>query len=434
LDYHLKGPQVEPTASLWLDDVTHIRVPSLGAITNFSERTPTGPKDRLAVDFAADFPFDPANPQTGKLTQQLKVLLALQAERPNAPYPSDETFGDLTVTPLSRFLHLQPVPFGAIVDIGERTQTKIQNVLEQHLRIIPGPQDPDDICKAVDPTPSRRRGVPPVINEGRELARMFESETPGLYHRHALNWLLYNRPDVSPPRHARIWMALDATIYAALNAAWHYKWLRAPYSRLLRPYEFDQQQTPPRLKVLFDRAVNKCGEDPGAPRTCPEESPGTPRHPSWPSGHSTFSAAASHILEYFFSPDTLDTPDDELFAAVPSGRTDITNQKWIAAELRRLANNIGHARLWAGVHWLDDHIAGQKIGRSAAQAVIEQLERDCVPDFKLPNCPMMKDEEPPSDAKIQADAMRGGACVKDHDEIEQPPERGAGFVQTFGVF
>ena len=47
-------------------------------------------------------------------------------------------------------------------------------------------------------------------------------------------------------------------------------------------------------------------------------SPGTPRHPAYPSGHSTYSGAASEILSFFF-------PD-------------------YRADLDRLADNIGIAR------------------------------------------------------------------------------------------
>jgi hypothetical protein len=78
---------------------------------------------------------------TGKLDRQLQTLIDMAEDRPNAPYPGGETFGPTPdsqplVTPLSRFIHLQPIPFGTIMDIGERTQTKVFNVLEQHLRII----------------------------------------------------------------------------------------------------------------------------------------------------------------------------------------------------------------------------------------------------------------------------------------------------------
>lgn len=63
----------------------------------------------------------------------------------------------------------------------------------------------------------------PVIRTGRELARYFEEETPGLAHRLALTQLL-SQQMWSPPRQALAWAALDITIYSALLAAWHYKW------------------------------------------------------------------------------------------------------------------------------------------------------------------------------------------------------------------
>lgn len=55
--------------------------------------------------------------------------------------------------------------------------------------------------------------------------------------------------------------------------------------------------------VRDDGTYNKCGrflapiEDSDSYGLI---SPGTPRHPSYPSGHSTYSAAASAILRYFF--------------------------------------------------------------------------------------------------------------------------------------
>jgi membrane-associated phospholipid phosphatase len=52
--------------------------------------------------------------------------------------------------------------------------------------------------------------------------------------------------------------------------------------------------------------------------------PGTPRHPAYPSGHSTYSAAAAFTLIAFFPQ--------------------------YAEDLLRLADNTGVARLWAGVH------------------------------------------------------------------------------------
>jgi len=91
--------------------------------------------------------------------------------------------------------------------------------------------------------------------------------------------------------------------------------------------------------------------------------------------------------------------------------------------------------MWAGVHWLDDHVAGQKIGRSAAQAVIEQLKRDCVPDFVTQPC--NSTDMPPDNNQIAADANRGGPCAtapEPPDKIDLREQRGANFLRTFGTF
>lgn len=94
--------------------------------------------------------------------------------------------------------------------------------------------------------------------------------------------------------------------------------------------------------------------DPNVPGEVPDGSTikqrtlGTPRHPAYPSGHSTYSKAASDVLARFF-------PD-------------------LADDFARLAENIGHARFFGGVHWLSDHTFGQEIGAAVARCVIRQLD------------------------------------------------------------
>jgi hypothetical protein len=102
--------------------------------------------------------------------------------------------------------------------------------------------------------------------------------------------------------------------------------------------------------VLYDYNIKFNNGDivPGTKRTDPVPTPGTPRHPAYPSGHSTYSAAASTVLGCLM-------PDD------------------FEPSFKRLANNIGRARLWAGVHWRQDHLAGQLIGQTVGQLVIRQL-------------------------------------------------------------
>jgi membrane-associated phospholipid phosphatase len=243
-------------------------------------------------------------------------------------------------------------------------------------------------------------------------------------------------------------MGLDIAIYTALSAAWFYKW-RGRFGRLLRPSEY-AIRTQQKLTVHFDEVVNERGHDEGHNdrRACPRrpqgseawhpDSPGTPRHPAWPSGHSTYSAAATYMLEYFFSPDTLTTPDRKLFDKFPAGKASpelIREPGWIAAELRRLANNIGEARVWAGVHWVSDHVAGQRIGRSAAQAVIDTFRKDLICEHQAVKCDNANLPPPPSSQQLRADWQH---CRNnpdpEQDFVPQPMQADRqDLAQEFGV-
>lgn len=340
LPYRLDGAQVEPEAGWWGIPVLERELPRVVSVDTV----------RLLVEnpnspfFVPPYPRDPAF-----LRWEVAELAHLESLRDD-PTQVAGTFGttapandlpaeytDTTRLPVSEFIQLDPPPFGAIFNIATRRQFVINNINQQHLRR----------------QAFQSGSLPPVVRTGRELGRMFEAETPGLIHHNALHYLLYKRPEISPPRQARIWMALNTAIYSALNAAWYYKWA-APQSISYRqrPYEFDQNAT---FRVLYDDVVDNCGRFNKCPRPQPCPSPGTPRHPALPSGHSTYSAAASAVLSYFF-------PEER-------------------QELERLADNIGTARLWAGVHWRTDHVAGQRIGRAVAYLIIRQLQGDCVSRF-----------------------------------------------------
>lgn len=171
----------------------------------------------------------------------------------------------------------------------------------------------------------------PCIQTGADLARWFENDTPLLGGWMALNDLLvkHRRP---PTQQAFIWAALNAAIAAALLAAWHYKWME-PSSRLKpRPSEVCSA-----LTVLYANDVA------GAPIPNPNGYAGVPRHPAYPSGHSTVGGATAAILKRFF-------PDE-------------------AAELDNLADNSGLARMWAGIHYRADHAFGLALGAAVAGLV-----------------------------------------------------------------
>jgi len=345
--YGLRGPQIEPAASYWLLCPAPC-VPRITDITAITDN-PRSP---------CFFPPYPDEATTIREVAELKELACLRDD-PEALFsdePRQQRLG------LSMFLRLRQQPLGAVVNTLRRGDSLLPMGGPEMRRLA------IDACAQPRPdmglTPCSTDCVDeffPVIRTGRELARYFESETPGLAHRLALNYLIRDA-NLSPPYQALIWAALDVAIYSALSAAWCYKWLadadcdtpcgrfgRRPgrTSRRPRPYEVDYE-----VDVLYNREVNCTGSGDGERRTLPAPSPGTPRHPSYPSGHSTYAGAGSEILSYFF-------PD-------------------YAGEFTKLADNTGMARLWAGIHYRSDHLAGIRLGRCVARLIIRQIEESCV--------------------------------------------------------
>lgn len=180
--------------------------------------------------------------------------------------------------------------------------------------------------------PDQHKVGGPAIQTGEDLARWFENDTPQLGGWMALNALLAK--DGRPPtEQAFLWASLNMAISAALLAAWHYKWME-PSSRLKpRPTEVCDE-----LTVIY---VSKLDGSP-APN---DDFKGVPRHPSYPSGHSTVGGATSAILKRFFT-----NSDDH-------------------TQLDNLADNAGLARMWAGIHYRTDHEFGLALGAAVAELV-----------------------------------------------------------------
>jgi hypothetical protein len=224
-----------------------------------------------------------------------------------------------------------------------------------------------------------------IIRTGRGMARAVETETPGLFHRHALNYLIGTR-SWSPPRQALVWAALDVALASALQAAWYYKWINPRTRYRERPAEYARRIGRVNdLNVLFDQpdelnpAYNLCPDArpvPPGPFDPHKNDSGTPRHPAYPSGHSTYSGAASEILSFFFGTETTPPePGSPLSALLPHPRLGSQPSTGVSEELDNLADNIGMGRLWAGIHWRSDHEAGLKLGRTVACLVLQQLAR-----------------------------------------------------------
>jgi membrane-associated phospholipid phosphatase len=338
--YALKGWQVEPGASWWLDCLGDNPCPAPRPITVKELLSKINP---ATSHYPTDEPTLKAELEELVMLSRMRDEPAALAHEPTLPITQEPQQARL---PLSMFLQLRPQPLGAVVNTA-------------------------------------RGEAFPVINSGRELARYFENETPGLPFRLALDYMV-REESWSPPRQAWVWAALDVTIYSALAAAWYFKWRGGPGIAFRpRPWEcYDQ------LDILFDRVTNSTASADGPRRSFPpglkppastpgeppspeahvpdilpgvppsQPTPGTPRHPAYPSGHSTYSAAAARLLREFFPR--------------------------YGEQLCRLADNAGLARLWAGIHWRSDHTFGQQVGTAVAELVIDQLKATGIARFPAP--------------------------------------------------
>jgi membrane-associated phospholipid phosphatase len=354
-EYRLSGPQVEPESSYWTDCR-----PTQPGTTPCQPCVVPRPLTLSEIKAGTSIPAFPTN--VDEINAEFRELQDLERRRDD-PMMVTSTEPRRERLPISTFLQLRPPPLRGGGGINMARQDSF-----------------------------------PVLFTGAELARYFENNTPGLAHRQALNYLIHDT-NWSPPRQALVWAALDVTIYSALVAAWYYKWLSPRgISRRQRPIEFaiDNGRT---LNVLYDRPPNSTGSDTledivafafnpdrlvrngQRPDFLPavtgfiNTSPGTPRHPAYPSGHSTYGAAASELLSLFF-------PD-------------------YRRELDFLADNTGVARLWAGIHWRTDHTYGMQLGRQIACLVIEQLRRSGIP---LVPPRREQNETPPTRAQLQTQA------------------------------
>ncbi len=123
----------------------------------------------------------------------------------------------------------------------------------------------------------------------------------------------------NPPLAARAYALLNIATHDALTACWDAKYTYWD----MRPFQLDPEFSP-----LFT----------------------TPNHPSYPSAHSCLSTAAANTLAYLFPPN--------------------------AADVIALAHEAGQARVWGGIHFRSDIVAGEALGKSVADAVIARAMMD----------------------------------------------------------
>ena len=189
-------------------------------------------------------------------------------------------------------------------------------------------------------SPSQFRPAPPpacdspqVVEETaavRNFPRTFVSNYKAYYwqspeglavwpYRYADKWIFEGKLDQNPPRVARAYALIASVLFDAFIASQDGKFTYW----YIRPHQLDTGIVP-----LFP----------------------VPNFPSYPSNHSTFSAARSEVLAYLF----------------PSH----------AEFIRGVGKEAGDSRIWAGIHYQMDNVAGKQLGASVANVFIERAQHD----------------------------------------------------------
>jgi membrane-associated phospholipid phosphatase len=155
-------------------------------------------------------------------------------------------------------------------------------------------------------------------------ANFWEYAAGGLRAHHYWSWqigrlILEYRLDDNPPLAARAYALQNITSLDAGIACWDSKY--AYWA--IRPVQLD-----PDVKPLFS----------------------TPNHPSYPAAHGCLSTATATILGYLFPRDT--------------------------AKLAALGEEAAESRIWAGIHYRSDTVAGTALGRAVANKVIDRARKD----------------------------------------------------------
>jgi len=184
---------------------------------------------------------------------------------------------------------------------------------------------------------------------------------------------------------AEILHAVTSVARNALKTAWVQKW---HHHRRLRPEVFacrvhhqDIADTDYSIDatimgsstVTAIKAFNASGTS-LLPLQYPE---GSPAHPSYPAGHSTFSGACATVLKALFDGSvdftTLVTVNHSTDGASVAAYGGSTAGMTVNTELNKLAANIAIGRDWAGVHYRADGDIGMQLGEQAGIAFLQDL-------------------------------------------------------------
>ncbi len=166
----------------------------------------------------------------------------------------------------------------------------------------------------------------------------------------------------------------------ALTGAWYQKWLA--HRRLrpevmagrinvqlrgLRDYDINQEilDSEALARVIARNETGQARNRGLLPMAYPE---GSPAHPAYPGGHSSFVAAAATLLKGFFNED-FEIPNPVQANRNGTRLIGYNGTLTVGGELNKLVGNVTHGRDSAGMHWRSDGL-GNFIGETQALGIL----------------------------------------------------------------
>lgn len=160
---------------------------------------------------------------------------------------------------------------------------------------------------------------------------------------------LARRRQLSVPESARLFALLNFATADASIACWETKY----FYRLWRPETALREMDPtlnPAVKANPDFIPNMA----------------SPAHPDYTSGHSTYTAAATRLLERFFGTDEIE------FTVTSDGLPGAVRTYQRLSDARR---EVGMSRVLGGIHTMSANLEGQRSGIKVADWVFENALR-----------------------------------------------------------
>jgi membrane-associated phospholipid phosphatase len=163
----------------------------------------------------------------------------------------------------------------------------------------------------------------------------------------------------------------------ALLAAWYIKWntlflrpesLGIEIERVFKDRSNRYRISPELLKNPILETLRSKNGNVLLPQAYPE---GAPLHPSTPAGHAAIAGACATVLKFFFD----NKYELDVYEPNHDGQSLLNTCKktTVEDEINKLASNLGHGRMWAGIHYNMDIISGMKIGEKVAISCLKEL-------------------------------------------------------------